>query len=167
MREAGELSVNLRTKGWLVNMVHRLAVALLLTVVIAATACTPKVEVHGFIPDDELVKQIKADQHDRTYVEELLGSPSSIANFKGETWYYITRRTETLAFFEPEVKDQRVLAISFDLGTGTVKEIGTFNLADGRPIQFVERETPTLGKQLGFFEQLFGNVGRFSGSRDE
>ena len=148
-------------------MVHRLAVALLLTVVIAATACTPKVEVHGFIPDDELVKQIKAGQHDRTYVEELLGSPSSIANFKGETWYYITRRTETLAFFEPEVKDQRVLAISFDLGTGTVKEIGTFNLADGRPIQFVERETPTLGKQLGFFEQLLGNVGRFSGSRDE
>ncbi len=167
MREAGELSVNLRTKGWLVNMVHRLAVALLLTVVIAATACTPKVEVHGFIPDDELVKQIKAGQHDRTYVEELLGSPSSIANFEGETWYYITRRTETLAFFEPEVKDQRVLAISFDLGTGTVKEIGTFNLADGRPIQFVERETPTLGKQLGFFEQLFGNVGRFSGTRDE
>jgi len=146
-----------------VNIAHRFAVALLLTVVIAATACTPKVEVHGFIPDDELVKQIKTGQHDRTYVEELLGSPSSIANFEGETWYYITRRTETLSFVEPEVKDQRVLAISFDDGTGTVKEIGTYDLTDGRPIQIVERHTPTLGKQLGFLEQLFGNIGRFSG----
>ena len=150
----------------LVNLVHRSAVAILVAGVLFAAACTPKVEVHGFIPDDELVKQIKAGLHDRTYVEELLGSPSSIANFEGETWYYITRRTETLAFFEPEVKDQRVLAISFDLSTGAVEKIGTFDLADGRSIKLVERETPTLGKQLGFFEQLFGNVGRFSGTQN-
>ena len=123
--------------------------------------------MHGFIPDDELVQQIETGQHDRTYVEELLGSPSSVANFDGETWYYITRRTETLAFFEPKVKDQRVLAISFDLATGTVQTVETYGLADGRLIQLVERETPTRGRQLGFFEQLFGNVGRFSGSPNQ
>ncbi len=130
----------------------------------AAVACTPKVEVHGVILDDELVKQIKVGQHNRAAVEELLGSPSSIASFNGETWYYISRRTETLAIFEPEVKDQRVLAISFDVGAGTVRAVENYDLADGRLIRLVERQTPTRGKELGFIEQLLGNVGRFSGS---
>ena len=145
---------------------HRIG-ALSIALVLVAGACTPIVEVHGFIPDDELVQQIRPGQHDRLYIEGLLGSPSSIANFDGETWYYITRRTETLAFFEPEVKDQRVLAVVFDLATGTVSKVDSYGLDDGRLIQLVERQTPTRGKQLGFFEQLFGNVGRFSGNKNQ
>ena len=155
-----KLSVGLR------GLALRRAEAICLVLFLAAGACAPIVEVHGFIPDDELVQQIKPGQHDRLYVEELLGSPSSVANFDGETWYYITRRTETLAFFEPEIKDQRVLAVVFDLATGTVSKVDSYGLDDGRLIELVERQTPTLGKELGFFEQLFGNIGRFSGSQD-
>tara|TARA_Y100000590_G_scaffold69747_1_gene76105 strand:+ start:55 stop:531 length:477 start_codon:yes stop_codon:yes gene_type:complete len=131
---------------------------------ILALACTPRVEVHGFIPDDELVKQIKVGEHDRTGVARALGSPSSIATFNGETWYYISRRTETLAFLEPEIIDQRVLAVSFDITAGTVSAVDNYTLKDGRLIQLVQRQTPTRGKELGFIEQLFGNVGRFSGN---
>ena len=127
-------------------------------------ACTPRVEVHGFIPDDGLVKQIKVGEHDRTAVAQTLGSPSSIASFNGETWYYISRRTETLAFLEPEIIDQRVLAVSFDITAGTVSAVDNYTLKDGRLIQLVQRQTPTRGKELGFIEQLFGNVGRFSGN---
>lgn len=129
---------------------------------LAAVACAPRVEVHGFILDDERLQQIEIGGHDRAAVEALLGSPSSIASFRGETWYYISRRTETVAFFEPEVKDQRVLAISFDLGTGTVAAVDSYDLADGRSIPLVERRTPTRGKELGLLEQLFGNIGRFN-----
>ena len=146
----------------IIAIARKFTVILSLLLAMGVAGCTPKVEIHGFIPDDELVQQIKVGQHDRGYVEKLLGSPSSLANFDGETWYYITRRTETLAFFAPEVKDQRVLAIAFDLGTGMVKEMNSYGLTDGRLIQLVERSTPTRGKELGFLEQLFGNVGRFS-----
>ena len=161
------LHITSKLSGDLVALARRRIGILGIALVLAAGACSPIVEVHGFIPDDELVQQIKPGQHDRLYVEELLGSPSSIANFDGETWYYITRRTETLAFFEPEIKDQRVLAVVFDLATGTVSKVDSYGLDDGRLIELVERQTPTRGKQLGFFEQLFGNVGRFSGKPEQ
>ena len=34
---------------------------------------------------------------------------------------------------------------------------------DHYPIALVERETPSAGRKLGLLEQLFGNIGRFSG----
>jgi outer membrane protein assembly factor BamE (lipoprotein component of BamABCDE complex) len=129
---------------------------------LALGACTPIVAQHGFIPDNELVERVKTGVHTRSQVAEILGAPSSVASFNGETWYYITRRTETVAFLKPKVTDQRVVAVSFDPDNGLVAEVRRFSVEDGRDVAFVERETPTRGKELGFVEQLLGNVGRFS-----
>ena len=128
---------------------------------VALLGCTPTVEVRGYVPDDDLIDGITLGVDGPFEVEEKLGSPSSVATFGGKTWYYISKRTESLAFFEKEVLDQRVLAIEFD-EVGLVKDIRHYGIEDGRIIELADARTPTRGQELGFLEQLFGNVGRFN-----
>ncbi len=42
-----------------------------------------------------------------------------------------------------------------------------YDLADGKDISMVSRITPTAGKEMTILEQIMGNVGRFSGPRQE
>ena len=132
------------------------------TLLFAVAACTPTIDTRGYVPDEDLIGQIKTGLDDRAAVSRVLGSPSNVATFSDETWYYISRRTEQFAFFDAKVLDQSVLAVDFD-ERGFVSAIRRYKLEDGRIIDPVTRETPTLGRELGILEQLFGNVGRFTG----
>jgi len=130
-------------------------------VAFALTACTGRVNTRGNLPDPERIAEIKVGQHSRQDVADILGSPSSTAIFDRETWYYISKRTKTVAFFEPDLQERQVLVLRFDKN-GVVSNVETLGIEDGRRIQPVERETPTAGNTLGFFEQILGNLGRFN-----
>lgn len=123
--------------------------------------CSPMRNSHGFIPDDEVVEKLIPGVHDRDSVTSLFGSPTSIADFNGETWLYVKRETEQIAFFAEKLLDQAVLAVRFD-EKGIVTGIERFALADGKTVKTVERTTPTRGREFTVIEQLFGNIGRFS-----
>lgn len=124
-------------------------------------ACQPRVDIHGFMPNADLVEQIKPGELTRTGVAEVLGSPSTIATFDADTWYYITQKTRSFAFFKPEIVDQQVLVIKFD-DDQVVSAVQRYTIEDGLIVDPVTRKTPTVGKELTFLQQLFGNVGRFS-----
>ncbi len=133
------------------------AVVILGTVLLA---CAPRTATRGNSADAERLTQIEPGRHGRAEVVEILGSPSSTAVFDNEIWYYISQRTETRAFFEPKVRERRVVVVAFDR-QGKVSEIRTIGLEKGRQIEPVERVTPTEGKKMTFFEQIFGNFGNF------
>jgi outer membrane protein assembly factor BamE (lipoprotein component of BamABCDE complex) len=130
---------------------------------LAAAACSPMVDTRGNMPPIENIATIQPGQTTRTQVSQLLGSPSSIATFNDRTWYYIGRKTETMAFFAPEVTEQQVLVVKFD-EAGVVQDLEKRGMEIARDVSMNDRETPTAGHSLGFFEQLFGNIGRFSGT---
>lgn len=132
-------------------------------VAVSVAACAPRLDLRGNSPDPDILADIEVGRATKDQVSELLGSPSSIAPFGGESWYYISERTETLAFFEPKVLERKVLIIRFD-EEGVVTELDSLGLDDGRDIQVVERETPTAGNEITFLQQLFGNFGRFEGA---
>ncbi len=113
------------------------------------------------MPDDELVAKLRPGVHDRDSVTSLFGSPTTIANFNGETWLYVKRETEHIAFFDEELLEQAVLAVRFNKA-GVVSDIQRYAKADGEALVPVERKTPTRGKEMTVLEQLFGNIGRFS-----
>ncbi|MEE8392922.1 MAG: outer membrane protein assembly factor BamE [Rhodospirillales bacterium] len=135
--------------------------AVILGAVILGTASCSRIDSRGNLADPDLLAGIKAGQHTRKEVAEILGSPSSISIFDKERWYYISKLTETTAFFEPEVLERKVVVLSFD-EKGVLREIKTLGLEESRQIETVERETPTSGNTVGFFDQLFGNIGRFN-----
>ena len=128
---------------------------------LALAACAGQVDTRGNFADLEAVSQITPGQSTRGTVEDLLGSPTTVATFNDKTWYYIGRKTEKFAFFEPEVLESQVVAIHFDT-VGVVEEVKIYGSEDSREVALVERTTPTAGRELTVLQQLLGNVGRFN-----
>ena len=128
-------------------------------------ACAPRIDQRGNRPDEDQVVLINPGVDDKNRVAELIGTPSSISTFDDRTWYYISRRTETTAFFEPDVMDQQVLAISFD-DQGVVENMRVYGQEDGQTIAYVDRVTPTEGNEMTILQQLLGNLGKFNPAGD-
>lgn len=124
-------------------------------------ACDPIVNVRGHVPTPGTMEKLEVGTQSREDVLRLLGSPSTVASFSDETWYYISQRQEYTAFFNPSVTEQKVTAVYFG-DNGRIKEIKTFGPADAKDPGMVARTTPTSGKELTVLEQIFGNVGRFA-----
>lgn len=147
------MSRTLRSK----RLLPGLALGLL---VLALAACGGRVETRGNLPDPDRLSEIRLGEHSRDQVARVLGTPSSIAVFGEEVWYYISERTTTVAFFEPEINERKIVILRFDK-KGVVSDIQTLGMEQAHAIQPVERRTPTLGKDVGLMEQLLGNFGRF------
>jgi outer membrane protein assembly factor BamE (lipoprotein component of BamABCDE complex) len=142
-----------------------LGAAIAVAVLAGSAACTARIDQRGNKPDEDQVVQINPGVDDKNRVAELIGTPSAISTFDDRVWYYISRRTETTAFLEPDVTDQEVLAISFD-DSGIVDSMRVYGQEDGRTIAYVDRVTPTEGKDLTILQQMFGNFGRFNPQGD-
>jgi len=132
---------------------------------VSATAmmggCAKTINQRGYLFDEEVVDEIRAGIDNRSSVTAALGSPSMAATFDDETWYYVSQVKENVAFFKPNTTDQQIIAIVFN-ERGDVTNIGRLGLEDTRDVSINENKTPTRGKELGFFEQIFSNIGRFS-----
>lgn len=128
-----------------------------------STACSPMIENRGYVPDSAALDKIQPGSQSRNDVTELLGTPSSIAQFSDDTWIYIQRKTSTVAFFEPTVLEQNVVVVRFD-DAGLVRDVHRYTLEDGKFIDPVTRKTPAPGRELSFLEQLIGNIGKFAGA---
>lgn len=128
----------------------------------ALSACGNTVQVRGNNPEPEDIAEIKPGLHSRQDIIDLLGSPSTISTFEDRKWYYIGQKTQEVAFMKPEVLDRQVLVITFD-EAGLVEGTANYSMADAQDVDPVDRITPTEGKDLTLLQQLFGNIGKFSG----
>lgn len=129
-------------------------------------ACVPTVDQRGNLPEQDKLAEIRPGTTTQDQVAKILGTPSSVGVFDSKTWYYISRRTKQVAFFEPDVLDQQVYIVNFD-GKGVVKAVDHKDLKDGREIEPVPGATPAPGRELTFLEQVLGNIGRFNKSSGE
>src|SRR5215470_1727134 len=136
-----------------------LALAVVLTALLGG--CAARIDQRGNVPDADAVLSIEPGVQTKDQVSQLLGTPSSVGTFDDKTWYYISKRTRTVAFFDPEVVDQQVLRIKFD-DAGIVKNVDYYGLNEAFAVEPVARTTPTYGATLTLLQQLFGNIGRFS-----
>lgn len=130
----------------------------------AISACSSRIDQRGNLPDSDMLANVEVGHINKQGVQDVLGTPSSVGLFDGETWYYISERTETTAFFTPVVLERKVIVIKFD-DKGVVSAMNTLTLDDARQIEMVDRRTPTAGNEYGILRQLFGNLGRFEGGK--
>jgi len=128
----------------------------------ALIGCSPTVDQRGNLPEPDKVAEIRPGTTTKDQVAKMLGSPSSTGVFDGKSWYYISRRTEQVAFLTPDVVDQQVFIVNFD-DRGVVTAVDHKGIKDARTISPAPGATPSPGRELTFLEQLLGNVGRFSG----
>ena len=144
--------------GTVRGLMHLASVAV---VTAGLMSCSPIVDYRGYLPKGEDMQKIQSGMS-KTEVEAILGSPSTTATIStsGDSYYYISSTIEQTAFFQPKVVDRQIFAVRFDRDD-RVEKFANYGLEDGVIVDFISRETPTRGKELGILQQLFQNLGRF------
>jgi outer membrane protein assembly factor BamE (lipoprotein component of BamABCDE complex) len=142
------------------RILRKLAVALIAT---GLGSCAATVDQRGNLPEPEKLAQIQPGTTTKEQVVKILGTPSSTGVFDDKNWYYISRRTSQISFFDPDVLDQQVYVVNFD-AAGVVRGVDHKNLNDGQDIAPAPGATPAPGRELTFLEQVLGNIGRFNKS---
>lgn len=125
----------------------------------ALGGCTRVPGHQGFIADQVLIEGIQPGIDNRASVEKTLGRPSFIGQFTPNEWYYVARNTKQLAFQMPKPTDQTILRVRFD-AAGNVASVDKRGVEQIASINPEDDKTPTLGRDRGFFEDLFGNIGQ-------
>ncbi|MXO58505.1 outer membrane protein assembly factor BamE [Altererythrobacter salegens] len=121
--------------------------------------CTTINEHRGYIVDETLLQAVHPGIDNRQSVEATLGRPSFTSMFGAPTWYYVSSLSAQKPFGDAKFKQHTVLAVSFD-------DAGNVITADRSGLDAIVRidpegdETPTLGRERSFLQDLFGNIGQ-------
>ncbi|HEY6817614.1 MAG TPA: outer membrane protein assembly factor BamE [Croceibacterium sp.] len=124
-----------------------------------ATGCVQIQGHRGYLADEILLQSVQPGVDDRTSVERTLGRPSFISQFGEPVWYYVSSTTGQKPFRKPRIEGHTVLAVRFDQADQVVS-IERSGLEQIARIDPENDETPTLGRDRSFFEDLFGNIGQ-------
>lgn len=120
--------------------------------------CT-KIRAHrGYIADSQLIDTVEPGIDNKRSVEDVLGRPTFVGQFTDNEWYYVARDTRQLAFARPKPDQQTVLRVRFD-EQGQVIDVEKTGVELAVNISPDGDSTPTLGRDRGFFQDLFGNIG--------
>ncbi len=113
----------------------------------------------GYLADEVILQSVQPGIDNRQSVERALGQPSFTSQFGEPVWYYVSSTTSQRPFTTPRITGHTVLAVRFD-------QAGNVVAADRTGLEQVARinpendQTPTLGKERSFLQDLFGNIGQ-------
>ena len=124
-----------------------------------AAGCVQIQGHRGYLADELLLQSVQPGVDDRTSVEQTLGRPSFISQFGQPVWYYVSSTTGQKPFRKPRIEGHTVLAVRFDAADQVVS-VERSGLEQVARIDPENDETPTLGRNRSFFEDLFGNIGQ-------
>lgn len=139
------------------------SVAALFATSVLTSGCA-RIRTHqGYLGEPILIESIQPGVDNRASVQATLGRPTFTSQFTSanETpvWYYVSRDSRQLAFARPRAVEQMILAVQF-AGDGNVSALDIMGIDQIASINPSDEETPTLGRNRGFFDELFGNIGR-------
>jgi len=140
-------------------MAKRLVLAAAVAAAFALAACSPRVDIRGNAAEDEDMIHIRQGVTTATDVRRVLGPPSTVSAFDDKTWFYISKREETVAFFKPSVKAQQVIELQFD-DKQTVRRIRTYGLKDARNVAQTSRTTKADADEPGVFRSMIDLIVR-------
>jgi outer membrane protein assembly factor BamE (lipoprotein component of BamABCDE complex) len=134
----------------------RPALAALMLGATCLSGCGAQIDRHGHVFIDVDINQVQPGMN-KEQVEQILGSPDTKSAITGDAYYYISTTQKTVAFLKPREIDRQVVAVYFDRNQ-TVEQVAHYGLKHGIVVNYYKGETPARGKDLGFLEQVFGNL---------
>lgn len=142
------------------NTVKTVAV---IAIALSLSACNPILRTHGYVPTSEAKPQeVNPDTDTKSSVLARLGNPSVKGTFdedvEDDTWYYMNSVRQRYAYLRPQLEERTITAISFN-EDGQVTDVAEYGLENGRYVNYVDRKTPTRGRELNVLEQIFGTIG--------
>ncbi len=140
------------------SAVRVLGAGAVLAMALAAGGCAAIKEQRGFLVDPTLTASVQPGIDNQQSVRATLGQPSFESQFGAPTWYYVSSQTGRRPFARPKIEQHQVLAVKFD-GSGNVAAVDRTGLDQVVYLSPDGDETPTLGRERSFFEDIFGNIG--------
>ena len=134
-------------------------IAVLLGAGLLAAGCTQIVGHKGYLADEVILRSVQPGLDNRLSVERALGQPSFKSQFGDPVWYYVSSTTNQRPFGQPRIAQHTVLAVHFD-AAGNVISADRSGLEQVARIDPDSDETPTLGRERSFLQDLFGNIGQ-------
>lgn len=136
---------------------------------VLTTACNPVLRTHGYVPlEDAKPQAVNPDTDTKASVLARLGNPSVKSTFDEDiaedTWFYMNSVRQRYAYLRPQIEERTITAITFN-EDGQVQKVAEYGIEDGRYVNFVDRKTPTRGRELSVLEQVFGTIGRLPTDR--
>lgn len=140
----------------------------LLTMAALLTACNPVLRTHGYVAAENKPQAVEPGSDTKASVLADLGNPSVRGTFDEEldtdTWYYMTSVRQRFAYLRPLIEERTITAITFNQD-GQVTKVAEYGIEDGQYVNYVDRTTPTRGRELSVLEQIFGTIGRIPTDR--
>lgn len=138
--------------------VRVLASAATIGLAVLAGGCASIRDHRGYLMDAALVDSVQPKVDNRVSVERTLGRPTFVSQFGEKDWYYVSADTRQSAFGRPRTYQQTVLRVRFD-PAGNVAAVDRAGMEKVARISPDGKQTPTLGRDRSFLEDLFGNIG--------
>lgn len=138
-----------------------LAVLAALTLLSGCAWLAPPLQPRGNRVDALELNKLVPGKTTQSDAQALLGSPTAKATFDPNTWLYIGQMTRPQVGGTNLVASQDVVELRFNqqgILTGTRR----LNKKDALAAPMIARTTPSPGTETSFFQQVFGNVGRFN-----
>ena len=135
-----------------------LATTVLVAAGLSLGACSSIRESRGYINDAVLMNSVQPGIDNQRSVEMTLGRPTFTSQFGEPTWYYVSSTTGRKPFVRPRIQQHSVLTVKFG-PDGNVVSADRSGLDQVVYLSPDGDETPTLGRERGFLEDLFGNIG--------
>lgn len=130
--------------------------------------CNPVLRTHGYVPTADKPQAVNPETDTKSSVLSRLGNPSVKSTFdekiEDDVWYYISSVRQRYAYLRPQLEDRTITAIHFN-PDGQVTKVAEYGLEDGVPVNYVDRKTPTRGREISVLEQIFGTIGRLPTDR--
>ena len=139
-------------------MVSGRKAALLLAVAAGLGGCSKTQDIQGYLVDETLVAAVQPGVDNKESVQNTLGRPTFTGTFDQNDWYYVSRRTKNFAFNHPRVNQQTILHVRFD-PAGNVASVERKGMEQIVSIDPMSDKTPTLGRNVSIWDELFGNIG--------
>ena len=127
----------------------------ILALALSLAGCLTATFQRGYILDEAALAQVPQGSS-QEQVLLVLGTPSTVATVSGETFYYISQKSQRTAFMNPEITDQRVLAIYFDQSR-RVERLANYGMQDGKVFDFISRTTATGGQESNIIRQILSS----------
>ena len=135
-------------------------VVFLIFLIFSLGGCAKTTHVSGHLFETTEIQALKKAK-DKADINLLLGSPTSVSDFGQETWYYITTKKESFAFFKDKVLEQNIIAITFK-NDSTIDSIARYNEKDANKSELSTEYTLIKGTQTTKAQRFFNNMGRFN-----
>ena len=108
---------------------------------------------HGYMVPEGALEQLPLGSS-QEQVLIVLGTPSTVATISGETFYYISQRSEQISFLPQKEIDRRVIAVYFDKDR-KVQRLADYGLKDGKIFDYISRTTPSGGAEQNYLGLMF------------